>query len=248
MKSKFIVNKLNSYLVKKQAFLIFLLLIVGVVVPTFSSTIIVNFWYCLYRIFVNSMFNFFFCIALGFNTIFYIAEYFKNYTIVSRYENYQQSMQVFIKDIIWITIYYSLISLILGISGAMLVSFGHFELISHPIYKIPLLLYLIFAFLRKTIFVCIVSVIIYLLVVGIKKVWTYIVLVAHNFLFFFCKYNEDCISHFYKMPILYNYYFLDICYSSFGLEVLCTLLEICLLLIIYKVIWKIVTMKKRDLL
>ena len=70
MKSKFIVNKLNSYLVKKQAFLIFLLLIVGVVVPTFSSTIIVNFWYCLYRIFVNSMFNFFFCIALGFNTVF----------------------------------------------------------------------------------------------------------------------------------------------------------------------------------
>lgn len=242
------ISKYTSYFENKNNLLIFLLILIGVLVPVFSGSTSFNFWYKLYSILTSAFFNMMFFLAIGVNVISLSAELSKSYNIISRYADYKVLIKNFIKDIVATTLILSLVAIILSVSGAIILSFGDFSMITHERYNIPIVIYLIFFAIRNSIFACIINVIIYMLFLSLKKIFTMIIILFINILFVLLPSHTTVISHFYNVPYLYHYYFMEVPYYSFFLELICSILQLIILIAVYKILFRIVILKKRDLL
>lgn len=247
-KEKLLFNfaKINYLLEKKSNLLVFLLILIGVLIPTLSGSMTTNFWYRLFSILNSPFYNFMLFIATGLNVIHISGELSKSYNIVNRYANYKILIKKFIHDIVVTTIILSIVGFILSISGAVIFSFGNISMIEHNIYGIPIIIYIVFYIIRGCIFACIVNSIIYLLSLLINKIGAIIIVLLLNSPFMIIS-KIFIIEHFYNMPLLYHYYYLSIEYSTFLLEIICSVLELFLLIIIRSLIHHFVTLKKRDL-
>jgi hypothetical protein len=243
----FFFSKYNSFFEKRSSLLIFLLLVLGVLIPTLSGSPTYNFWYKLFTILTSPFFNMMFFLAIGINVIYISSEFSKSYNIINRYTSYRKLVKNFIGDIVFTTIILLLVASILSIAGAVLLSFGDLSMINHPYYNIPMLFYIIFYIVRSCIFACIINAVVYQLLIILKDFATIILFLIINSLFMLLPNGILEISHFYNMPLLYHYYFSSVQYSSLFLEMICSSLEFLILLIIYKLFFKIVTLKKRDL-
>ena len=246
-KLKFCISRFNYHFDKKQNLFIFLLLCLGTIIPTVSGCPDNNFWHRLFAILTNHVFNTMLFIAIGLNVIYMASEFSKSYNIVSRFDNYKKIVMNFMQNIIIYTIYLTIVSLILAIAGATLFSFGDFSMIKHPIYKMPMIYYILFYVVRSCVLSSIINVILYLVLIIFKNIMTTIVLISNSLLFLVISLDFSYISHFYNMPILPHYYYTSISYSSFILEFMCTTIELLLLIILGKIMFYMVTYKKREL-
>lgn len=244
---KIYLSKINYYFDKKHSILIFLLLLLGVMIPAFSGSLTNNFWYRLWSILTSPFLNFMFFISIGLNVIYVSSELSKSYNVVNRYTNYHVLIKKFIIDIISTTLCLSVVSFILAIAGAIILSFGDMSLFNHPTYNFTIVFYILFHIIKISILACIINSILYLLVILIKKTGTTIlILVSSSIFMVFPVYNKT-ILHFYNVPLLYHYYFLAVDYITFQLEFISTLFQLFILILIYNFLYKVVTIKKRDL-
>ena len=240
-------SKYNYFFEKKSSLLIFLLLVLGLLIPTFSGSPTQNFWYKLFAILTSPFFNMMFFVPIGINVIYISSEFSKSYNIINRHPSYKRLINYFTGDIVNTTIILFIVALVLSIAGAVLLSFGDFSMINHPYYNIPIVFYIIFYLIRSCIFACVINAMIYQLLIVMNEYATIIFFLIVNSLFMILPSGVFEISHFYHMHLLYHYYFSSIQYSSLILEAICSLLEFLLLLLVYKLIFKMVTFKKRDL-
>ncbi len=238
--------KFNYYFSKKNTLLIFLLILVGCLIPTLSGSESFNFWYKLLNILRNPIFNMLFFIAVGLNVIYLISDFSKSYEIISRYQNVRKNIDKNKKDIFIYTIYISFISLLIAISGAIIFSFGDFAMLKY--YNLPIIYYIIFYFIRNSIIAGIINVIIYYLFMILKKISITILILLNSLLFTLLPISSSVIKHFYNMKLLYHYYFLETYYETFFLEIICSLLEILILVFFSKIIYSFIIKKRRDLI
>ena len=135
--------KINSFVSKKKSLIIFLLLLIGVFVPGFSGTNYLNFWDRLITIITNPFFNFMLFISVGYGLIMMLGDNFNCYNIVLRYKDYKSMINDYAKDVVCYSIYLTIISFLLAIAGAIVLSFGNYQMISYLYYDIPVIYYII---------------------------------------------------------------------------------------------------------
>lgn len=243
---EFFVCKLNYYFQKKNSLLIFLLILVGVILPTVSGSVGISFFEKLYRIITNQFFNMFFILACGLGIIYIKNEYTKSYNFISRTKDYKQLIKDFIKDIVLVTSFLYCIAIVLSVAGACIFCFGNYEFVTHPTYDFNIIFYLVFFLIRSIVISSIINIIIYLFSCIFKnKISLFLILFSS--VIFTNLVPAKVVYHFYDMNILYHYYFLSVEYSSFWVEIICSSLEILLLLMLGNFIYKIIISKKRDL-
>lgn len=243
---KEIFSKINYQFNNKKCLLIFLLLFIGVLLPTLSGSESYNFWSKLYNILNNPVYNMLFFISIGINMIYLIGEMMNNYMIILRCENLNKIIKKFINDVVIFTIYLIFVSFIMAIAGSIIFSFGDMKMINHPIYNIPMIVYIMFFLLRSIMIASIVNSIIFIIYIAFNKIIITIIILINSSYFLLNAIDSIAIEHFYNMHLLFHNYYTSINYSSFFLEIIISVLEILFLIIIEKVLFKIVTNKKRD--
>ena len=183
-KIKIYFHKLNAFFNQKENILLFLLLFIGVAVPTFSESDNLNFYYRLYNIFTSPIFHTMCFLAYGINIIYMKKDFSENYNNILRHKSYSELIRANIKDIAIFSCYLTSISLILGIAGSLIFCFGNLETIVYNLYQVPLALYLIFIIIRMFIFNILIQEITYLISLKLKKIgFTIWILLQSGFFF-----------------------------------------------------------------
>ena len=167
---KEIFSKINYQFNNKKCLLIFLLLFIGVLLPTLSGSESYNFWSKLYNILNNPVYNMLLFISIGINMIYLIGEMMNNYMIILRCENLNKIIKKFINDVVIFTIYLIFVSFIMAIAGSIIFSFGDMKMINHPIYNIPMIVYIMFFLLRSIMIASIVNSIIFIIYIAFNKI------------------------------------------------------------------------------
>lgn len=246
-KIKLCISLINNYFNKKDMLLILLLAILGCGIPTISGNPNLNFFSKFYEILNDRTFNFFMFLSLMINVFIYLHQLSNSQIFIMRLSNYNLIIKAFLKNISIYTIYIYIINIVLAMAGSILVSLNGFSMIYHPNYNFPIYLYLLFFIIRNAIILVLVFRIFFLVVLRFDNIITKLLILFFNILFLL-PLKLSKINYFYEGRLLFNYYFLNINYQSFYLEVLCSILQILLLIIIQKMMTKYLFKKKRDLL
>ncbi len=236
-KLKYIKTIINHQFEKKETLLIFLLILIGVILPSFSGSYTTNIWYRLHKILTNPFFNALFFIAIGLNIIYASNNLLKNNYILNRLGDFKKIVKKNIKDITILTIFLILIATILASAGAIAFSFGDYNIINHETYLIPLPLYSLWHILKLIIISVLVNKTIYLLLILWKKIGAFILIIIIN-LIFFTPINTN---------FLYHTYILNNNFTSLNQEIIFFIIEIIALYLIYKTCLYITLKKKREL-
>lgn len=244
---KLFITTINNIYKKKKYFLIYLILFIGVLIPTFSNYSTYNFWYRLYSIITNPYVNTCFFISTGLNIIYIIKETSKNYYILNRTPSYKKMIINNTKLISISTTYLFLITIILSIAGALLFSFANISSINRPLYNINIIYYIILYIIRYILFSNIINNIIFFLLALTNQYISLLIVLLNSSIFLFLT-NKTNITHFYNLPLIPHYYFNQTPYQTFLLEIICSLEELLILLLVAAIIYKIITKKKRDII
>lgn len=237
----------NYLLSKKDIMLTFLLILLGIAIPVISGTPETNFWYRLYVILKHPFTNTLFSLAIGFSIVYIFSYYTREYNVILRLSDYKKVIKKMATDICFYIGFFLLIYLILAMAGAILFCLGNYQMIDHPDYGVPIILYIIFYLFRMFAFLSITSFSIYMIFLVLKKGWTTIIFILNSLLICLLPDKVERIDHFYQLPLLYHYYLFDVRYQSFLLELICSILELLLLFIILEVLYRLIVKKKRDL-
>ncbi len=240
-------KKLNNYLNDKNNLLVFLIILIGVLVPLFSGHLEYNFWLNLLNILTSPTSILFLFIAAIINIYRYLKYYFNKLNLIGRFTCVREYINYFYKDIILMSIYLYFIFLILSISGSILLSFNNFNIISYSYYNISLPVYLIIFMFKELPLFIILNITIYYIICINNKYVLFTTLIMLVLMFYKSSY-KDIINNVSQMYILFPYYFQRIEYQNILLEILCFLLQIFLLIILNRIIYNQIIKKKRDLL
>lgn len=107
------ISKLAIHYNNKQNILIFLLLFLGALLPTLSDSDSFNFWYKLLNILRDPTFNMLLFAAIGINIVYITKDLMTSYDFIIRYQNMNDILKVFKKDLIISTIYLIIVMLIM---------------------------------------------------------------------------------------------------------------------------------------
>jgi len=146
------------------------------------------------------------------------------------------------------TIYLYIVYLVLAVSGSVLLSANNFNMIDYMFSSVPYIVYLPVLILRELLFMIILNVIIYLLLELNKKYLITILIFVIISSFLLATDYKILIKNFYSLYLLFPYYFQNIEYQSFTLELLCSMIELLILYGICKFILYRMTLRKRDVL
>lgn len=238
-------SSISYYFTNKKNKLVYLILLIGVLVPAFSGSSTTNFWFRLYNIFGSSFLWFSFFLAVGISSLNSFELYFKNYNIYNRYSDFKSLVKKYILDISMFTTILYVSLLIFSIAGALMFSYNNFTTYLYQEYNINIVIYIIFKIITNYIFSILVNIIVYSLPFVLKK-FEIICLVLLNCFTFQLPSLRSSINHFYEMPFLYHEYFSSLKCSSFLLELICNLFMILTLFLFNNLVYYIVTRKKRD--
>lgn len=235
----------QQYLKKEQNLLIFIILFIGVMIPALSGGDNFNFWIRLDSILKNSYFHLLLFLALCLNSLLNLEEFLKKYEILSRFENYEHVLRILCKKIIISSLYLFFLSMILAISGAWIFSLGDRNLVMLDNYNIYLSTYILFFMIRMAILTILMNLIVFIIGVRFRK--TGVVGFAFlNALFFLIPISNDTyISHFYNLFLFPQAYFVNVNYSSFLLEIVCSIIEIFILFLICRILYYIFIKRAR---
>lgn len=235
----------NNYLRNKSSLLIFLLLIMGNLIPLLSG-LSGGFFENLLKVLHNSYFNMFLFLAAGLSVINMRSIFSKKYDFVIRNTNYKKIINDFMIEIILSTIIIYITSFILACAFSVLFCLENYDTFNYSNYNINVLCYLVFLIIKSLLLFCLVNVIIYLLSNVFKKNVTLLLVLIFSLGFLMLS-SDKMILNIYDFPLFYHYYFLNTNYVTFILEILCTSLQLIILYVINYLTYKIVIRKKRDL-
>ena len=216
--------RLNSFFSKKNNILIYLIIFIGVLIPSLSPSFDTNIWNRLLSILNNPFFNCMYFFAIGLNVMYMVKENSKSFNFIIRFNNYHNLIKSFIKDIIIYTIFLYFISFILSFAGSILFSLDNFSMVDYFDYSFPVIIYIIFFAIRSIMISCLLNIIIYLLTLNRGKILSTIILTINSSLFLVLPQNYKIINHFYDLHIFPQYYYMYNSYSTFMLETICTII------------------------
>ena len=248
MKKKFFDKvDINNYLDRNNGLLVFLLLFIGTLIPSISGYLGTNMWEKLLYIISNPVFNTMLFISIGFIILKSSIKLSQNYFYVCRYPHYKIMIKNNIKTIIVLIIFISIISIILALAGAVVFSLGNISLEQHSKYNISIIIYILFRLFRGMVFNCFIGIDFYCLYLLFQKNVYRLFVILSSFLCFLLP-NLQEVKHFYNLPFIYHYYFMNVEYSSFFLEIICSLLYGLILIFLTKLIYKLASKNKKDLI
>lgn len=218
--------KYDEYFNSKSSLIIILVIISSIILPAITSKTQYNFWSNLEYIFNNNITILLLNLAFMIN----IKNYLKNnyrYYILNRSLSYKSYVRSNLKDILVISIYVFISFIIIAVSGAILFSFGNFDLIHHDIYNVNYLLY-IFIYI-------------------IKLFLSFLIINPIYYLIF--EFNNKCydILLFILVLLMSLFYLNLVIYPSFIIKIIFDLLELVIMFVIYKIVFGVICRKKRDI-
>lgn len=223
-------NTINNYYHTKKSLLVFLLILVGVLIPTFSGNVGSNMWYRFNSIFTSKIFNVLISLAMLYN-IFIIINTKNNYNLLIRFKNSKNIIKNYIIDIIICTLYLCFISLIVTLSGSIIFSWGNFQIITHIGYDISILIYVIVQYVKFIFFHLVVNIIIYLICLKYKKEFIKIIGIINILIYFVI--NTDIINFGYYILIFFPQILLiGPIFSSFKFDIIFSTFEFVLLIML----------------
>lgn len=238
---------LNAYLNDKNNLIVFLIILIGVLVPLFSGHLEYNFWINLLNILSSPTCILFLFIASFINIYKYFKFYSIKFNLVGRFNSIKEYIVYFYKDIFIMSIYLYIIFIILSIAGSILLSFNNFNIISYSYYNITITTYLLILIIREFIIFILLNITMYYVIYFNNKYISFITLIMF-ILMFYCSCYKDIISNIFDMYLLFPYYFQVIEYQSILLEVFCSIIQIFILIVLNKIIFNYIIRKKRDIL
>ncbi len=242
------IYEINHYLDKKNGLLVFLLIFLGVLVPSLSGMSSTNFWQRWYSIVFSPFFNMMYFLSVWINVVYMLNEMSQSYYVISRSRNYIQAVKKYALNIVAVSFVIALVAIVLSIAGAISFCYGDTQMISHPYYSLDMLFYMLLYMVRFILFSCIINVIIYLVFLCTNKICRLFVILILDSLFVLLPNMSERISHFYNMPLIYHYYFMPVPYINVMVEITCSVLQAFILLLFIKILGKYITKRKRDLI
>lgn len=243
--NKLRITKINNYFKNKNSLLVFLLLIMGALIPSLSG-VSGGFFDNLLKVLRNSYFNMFFFLASGLSVINMRSVFSRDYDFVIRNTNYKALIKGFIIEITLSTMVIYITAFILASAFSALFCEGNYTVYNYLDYGFNVFYYLAFLLVKSLVLASLVNVITFLLSNLFKKNLT-LLLVLFNSLLFIVISGNKLVFSLYDFPVLYHYYFLGTNYNTFILEILCFGLQFIILCFISRLAYNLVTRKKRDL-
>ena len=238
-------KRVENFLSHKQIALLFYILLIGVIIPTFCGLPSSNFWYRLYSIITDKFYNMLLLVAVMFGTIFLSKSSISSINISTRCCDYKEYILITVKNTIVLEFVLLISGLILSIAGAIVFCFNDFQ--SYSVNGISIIAYIVFIFVRQTIIMCAIGLIMYFLIRSYSKYITIPILFA-VIIFFILPLPMPSVQHFYQMPLLFYYYLQNIDFNTLWLEILCSFLEIQFLLILDNLAYKFTIRRKKDII
>ena len=255
MKNKFSSFRIDNYLSKQSSLFIFSLLLLGVILAMFSGSLGMNLWEKLYLILTHSFFNIMVSFSVGVVVYQTSLKVSRNYNYILRYQKSSKMLLEHAKTIFVCTLYVYFIAVLLAFAGAIVFSAGNFSMASEAVYSIyPLdgsvlpILYDLFFIIRGFLFLPLLGVVFYFLLHMLRQKVLMVFVAIFALGYFIVPSISQVISHFWSLPLLYHYYFIRTEYISFGLELLCSILYLFVLLFIVRILFYLSLRKKRELL
>lgn len=176
------------------------------------------------------------------NTYNIYDDFSNNPNYILRFKDKKDYFYNLLKIIVFNNFIFFIISIIISIIFINIFSHG-VETINIP-YNIPLIIYTIFYCVRFYIIVQLLVIITLLIVEITNKIFGIIFNIINWMIIFFHPYDfEKQVSSIFDMGFLIDYYFRIHSYSSFELEVLCSIIFITLLVIIISILYGIILKK-----
>ncbi len=193
----------------------------------------------------NSFWFFYFIgIVLIITTLY---NFFHNENIILRNNNFEKYINNNIINIIKINILLFLIVLIFLVVGSLIITDFNIDINSKIVYQFPAYLYCLFFSIRSLLIITMLSIIIYVLYWNFGKKITMIFWGACLCLFFISFPHNDVINKISEIPLLFIRYFKILPYTSFSLEIIATISQFVILLLILSIFYYLLIEKsKRD--
>lgn len=228
--------KINSiidfYYNSKKSLFIFLLLLIGVMIPSFSGNVPSNIWLRFNYILSSKIFNYFISIA-SFIFVLNYLEKSNNYFFIVRFNNKKKILLKNIKEVIICSLYFCILSILLVLSGAIVFCKGNFEIIIYEKFNISIIYYLIFKIIYFLIYYIGYNLIFYLLILSKKNNYYIICCILFINAFIYFIFNDNVNLYFNSFWVLFPQLMLifDL-FSTFDLSILFFFFESIILLFI----------------
>lgn len=228
-----------------------LMIFIGVTPTIFSPSNNYNFWNRLLDTLTNEI-NVVILILIIIVNMINLSKDLKSSNIIIRCKNYEEYLQMYLKIIILYSFIIIFINFIFCVIGVVIITaiMGNFDfsLIIHEIYDFPLFIYLLFFEFRKTLFIVLLTIIMYFIFQGTNNKITLLVTVSLLSTFFININYPLAVNGLTNIPIIVTRYFSNITYSNIFLELSCTLIQFILLCAIIYFEKYIILKRKNELL
>lgn len=237
------IYRINEFFNNKNVYIVFLLLLCACLISLFSAKSSLDIFYCIDSWLKNNMSNMILCLIVFYSVILYL-KYMKNYMFIIRKNKYSDYIKTNIIHICVINFIIITTYLILGVAVHIPFSYLNFE--SPNFYNLPYLIYLLIYLLRYYVFYILSSVIFYLIYEFSNKImcsiYTCIMLLGYFY------YNHLTIYHFYDILYLPSNFMSDIIFDNLFLEILCSLIQFCLMSLTIEIIYNKLIKYRRDMI
>lgn len=236
------IYRVNNFFNNKNTIIVFFLLIISVLISLFSAKDTTNFFFNIDDLLHNNVSNLLFCFVTFYSVILYL-KYNTNYMFINRIGDYKNYIKSNLKIIFLINIVNVVTYIILAI--AIHLPFCDISNNFPNYYNLPYVVYVVFFLVRYIFIIQLLSYIYYLIYENRNQILQYVFLIFIVFSFFYEKYFR--VTHFYKMIYLPSAFMTWVNYSSFWLEIICSLIQIVILLIAFNILFLLLNKRRRDI-
>lgn len=239
------INDIGNFVGLKRIGIVIFLTFLSVI-PNVYSTSSPNIWNSLFELGINHVYIIFLIAIISYNVI-YMAEATKNSNFLIRYAGYKNYLKDQIKKILIIIFLVFIFSLFFEILLHIIFHGWDFNFLDIKIYEMPIIVYLLFYYLRFYLFLSLIIILIYFLYQIGGRILTYIILLLFIFSFNLDIYTKT-VNSLFEIPLLLTNYFQFVNYSNFFLEITASFLQFYILIGIMFLLKYILMNKKENIL
>ncbi len=250
MPNKNLISILNSriqeHINKKYITFLFIALLIICSIELFSANPNRNFWNLLVCQYTNQITNISFFAIIIINDLLYVREFRNQIYIYNRIGEYKKIVLIDIMAIIKMSLIIFLSFTILNISFAFIKSQGNYVFINDTYYLMPELLYLFFFIVKYIIYALIVAIIVYLLYRIQNKIITYLFCTLLLLTITIIPNFDNKILDVISSPLTIISYLSRSPFIDFYTEVICSIANILLYIVICYLLYNNVCKRKSD--
>lgn len=246
MKNKKYFIELSNFYNEKRNLFLYLIVVIACLCGGLSGNLKFSFCLNYYTSITQWISLSLLSLTFGLNIYSLIYKTNNSYEIILRFKSYKEVIKDQSKKIIFSTIYFLIIYYLLSIIIPLFIATSNIGLEGLTMLSsLNEYLYLAFIMLRMSIIFLIVNVMLgFLLTFSNKKIY-YFAILLNSIMFFLVGVSVE-VTHFYNAPLMYYNYLLGIPFNSYILEVVSSVLQVNLLLLIAIGCYKFTLRKKRD--